>query len=66
MLHHILELNNLALFQQLEENMKLAEALLLRKELQAKVDRLKAIDQKAIFETRTAAVLAKMDLMTGK
>jgi len=33
--------------------MKLAEALLLRKELQSKVDRLKAIDQKAIFETKT-------------
>jgi len=33
--------------------MKLAEALLRRKDLQAKVDRLKAIDQKALFETRT-------------
>jgi hypothetical protein len=33
--------------------MKLAEALLLRKELQAKVDRLKAIDVKSAFETRT-------------
>lgn len=33
--------------------MKLAEALLLRKELQAKVDRLKAIDNKAMFETKT-------------
>ena len=33
--------------------MKLAEALLLRKELQSKVDRLKAIDNKAMFETKT-------------
>ena len=33
--------------------MKLAEALLLRKELQQKVDRLKAIDNKAMFETKT-------------
>lgn len=33
--------------------MKLAEALLLRKELQAKVDRLKAIDTKSMFETKT-------------
>lgn len=33
--------------------MKLAEALLLRKELQAKVDRLKAIDIKDAFETQT-------------
>lgn len=33
--------------------MKLAEALLLRKELQAKVDRLKAIDTKEMFETKT-------------
>ena len=33
--------------------MKLAEALLLRKELQSKVDRLKAIDTKAMFETKT-------------
>lgn len=33
--------------------MKLAEALLLRKELQAKVDRLKQIDNKAMFETKT-------------
>lgn len=33
--------------------MKLAEALLLRKELQAKVDRLKVIDIKSAFETRT-------------
>ncbi len=34
--------------------MKLAEALLLRKELQSKVDRLKAIDTKEMFATRTA------------
>lgn len=33
--------------------MKLAEALLIRKELQAKVDRLKQIDNKAMFETKT-------------
>lgn len=33
--------------------MKLAEALLRRKELQAKVDRLKAIDQKDLYETKT-------------
>lgn len=33
--------------------MKLAEALLLRKELQSKVDRLKMIDQKSLFETKT-------------
>lgn len=33
--------------------MKLAEALLLRKELQAKVDRLKAIDINTAFETKT-------------
>lgn len=33
--------------------MKLAEALLLRKELQAKTDRLKAIDNATFFETRT-------------
>ena len=33
--------------------MKLAEALLLRKELQQKFDRLKAIDIKAAFETKT-------------
>ena len=33
--------------------MKLAKALLLRKELQGKVDRLKAIDTKAMFETKT-------------
>ncbi len=32
---------------------KLAEALLLRKELQAKVDRLKVIDIKGAFETKT-------------
>ena len=33
--------------------MKLAEALLIRKELQNKVDRLKQIDNKALFETKT-------------
>lgn len=33
--------------------MKLAEALLIRKELQQKVDRLKAIDKKDYFETKT-------------
>lgn len=33
--------------------MKLAEALLLRKELQQKVDRLKNIDMKSAFETKT-------------
>ena len=33
--------------------MKLAEALLLRKELQQKVDRLKVIDIKDAFETKT-------------
>ena len=33
--------------------MKLAEALLLRKELQQKVDRLRAIDQRDLFETKT-------------
>lgn len=33
--------------------MKLADALLLRKELQQKVDRLKQIDNKSIFETKT-------------
>jgi len=32
---------------------KLAEALLRRKELQEKVDRLRAIDNKDLFETRT-------------
>ena len=33
--------------------MKLAEALLRRKELQTKVDRLKAIDQRDLFEVKT-------------
>jgi len=33
--------------------MKLAEALLLRKELQGKVDRLKAIDHKDLYEIQT-------------
>ena len=33
--------------------MKLAEALLRRKDLQAKVDRLSSIDDKALFETKT-------------
>ena len=33
--------------------MKLAEALLLRKELQTKVDRLKQIDSESIYQTQT-------------
>ena len=33
--------------------MKLAEALLLRKELQAKVDRLSKLDNKDLYETQT-------------
>jgi hypothetical protein len=33
--------------------LKLAEALLLRKELQAKVDRLSRIDSKELYETKT-------------
>lgn len=33
--------------------MKLAEALLRRKELQTKVDRLKPIDQRDLYETKT-------------
>ena len=34
-------------------SIKLAEALLIRKELQAKVDRLKTLDNKDFFETKT-------------
>jgi hypothetical protein len=34
--------------------LSLAEALLLRKDLQGKVDRLRPIDQKAIYETKVA------------